>query len=75
MDLEHRLDANAPFDMQVSRDGLAIQLSEHDGDRTPRSVFLVSFAGVREPHEERKANHYGYWHPGARKVVRRDGRS
>ena len=54
--------------MQVSRDGLVIQLSEHYGDGTPGSVFFVSFEGVRELHAELAAKNYGYWRPGLGKT-------
>jgi hypothetical protein len=68
LDWEHRFDENAPLYMQVSRDGLAIQLSEHYGDGTPGSVFFDSFEGVRELHEELKSKNYGYWRPGLSKT-------
>jgi len=68
LDWEHRFDDNAPLFMQVSRDGLVVQLSEHYGDGTPGSVFFVSFEGVRELHAELCAKNYGYWRPGVDKT-------
>jgi hypothetical protein len=38
-DWEHRFDDTAPLYMQVSRDGLVLQLSEHYGDGPPGANF------------------------------------
>ena len=64
LDWEHRFEPTAPLYMQVSRDGLALHLSEHYGDGSPGTNFQVDFEGVKELHEELSAKNYPYWRPG-----------
>jgi len=63
VDWEHRFDPQAPVYMQVSRDGLAIHLSEHHGDGTPGSIVYVYMRGVEELHRELKEKNYRHNHP------------
>jgi catechol 2,3-dioxygenase-like lactoylglutathione lyase family enzyme len=64
VDWEHRFEPDAPVFMQVSRDGLAIYLSEHHGDGTPGSVAFVDVTGVRELHRELNDKKYRHNRPG-----------
>jgi catechol 2,3-dioxygenase-like lactoylglutathione lyase family enzyme len=64
VDWEHRFSDSAPRYMQVSRDGLVLQLSEHYGDGSPGSNFLVHFEGVLDLHAELSAKNYPFWRPG-----------
>ncbi len=50
--------------MQVSRQGLAIHLSEHHGDGTPGSVAYVYMKGVAELHRELSDKKYRHNRPG-----------
>src|SRR3954462_6029032 len=52
VDWEYRFDPTAPVYMQISRDGLALHLSEHHGDGTPGSIAYVYTTGVVELHRE-----------------------
>ena len=61
---EHRFEPDAPVFMQVSRGGLAINLSEHHGDGTPGSIFYVYMTGVRELHRELNDKKYRHNRPG-----------
>lgn len=65
VDGEHRLDPDAPLFMRISRDGLAIHLSEHHGDSTPGSHVYVYMSGVRALHRELAQKQYRYNRPGA----------
>jgi catechol 2,3-dioxygenase-like lactoylglutathione lyase family enzyme len=61
---EHRFEPDAPVFMQVSRGGLAINLSEHHGDGTPGSVVYVYMTGVRALHRELNDKKYRHNRPG-----------
>jgi catechol 2,3-dioxygenase-like lactoylglutathione lyase family enzyme len=61
---EHRFEPDAPVFMQVSRDGLAINLSEHHGDGTPGSIAYVYMTGVRGLHRELNEKKYRHNRPG-----------
>jgi len=63
-DREHRFEPDAPVFMQVSRDGLAINLSEHHGDGTPGSIAYVYMTGVRALHRELNEKKYRHNRPG-----------
>jgi hypothetical protein len=69
VDWEHRFEPNGPLDMQVSRDGLILQLSEHYGDGSPGTCFHVEFHGVEALHAELSAKAYPYWRPGITQTV------
>jgi len=64
VDWEHRFEPDAPVFMQISRDGLAINLSEHHGDGTPGSIAYVYMTGVRELHRELNEKKYRHNRPG-----------
>jgi catechol 2,3-dioxygenase-like lactoylglutathione lyase family enzyme len=64
VDWEHRFEPDAPVFMQISRGGLAINLSEHHGDGTPGSVAYVNMTGIRELHRELSEKKYRHNHPG-----------
>ena len=61
---EHRFEPDAPVFMQVSRGGLAINLSEHHGDGTPGSIVYVYMTGVRALHRELNDKKYRHNRPG-----------
>jgi len=64
VDWEHRFEPDAPVYMQVSRDGLAIHLSEHHGDATPGSHAYVYTKDVRLLHRELNEKKYRHNRPG-----------
>lgn len=64
VDWEHRFHPEAPVYMQVSREGLAIHLSEHHGDGTPGSIAYVYMTGVKALHSELSGKKYKYNRPG-----------
>lgn len=61
---EHRFEPDAPVFMQVSRGGLAINLSEHHGDGTPGSIVYVYMTGVKALHRELNDKKYRHNRPG-----------
>ena len=61
---EHRFEPDAPVFMQVSRAGLAINLSEHHGDGTPGSIVYVYMTGVEALHRELNDKKYRHNRPG-----------
>jgi len=61
---EHRFEPEAPVFMQVSRGGLAINLSEHHGDGTPGSIVYVYMSGVKALHRELIDRKYRHNRPG-----------
>jgi catechol 2,3-dioxygenase-like lactoylglutathione lyase family enzyme len=63
-DWEHRFDDNAPLYTQISRAGLILHLSEHHGDGTPGSSFIVTMTGLEANHRELSAKGYGHWRAG-----------
>jgi len=67
VDWEHRFEPDAPVYMQVSRDGLAIHLSEHHGDDTPGSTAYVYMSGVDALHREPIDKKYRHNRPGLQK--------
>ena len=52
VDWEHRFEPDLPLYMQVSRDGLILHLSEHQGDATPGSRIYVQIRGLDVLHRE-----------------------
>jgi len=64
IDWEHRFDDTAPLYAQVSRGGLILHLSEHHGDGSPGSNFIVTMTGVEAYHRELSSKGYGHWRPG-----------
>src|SRR4051812_20420576 len=64
LDFEHRLGANAPLFMQVSRGGMLLRLSEHHGDGTPGSIVTMVGVGIEAFHSELREKQYKYMNPG-----------
>lgn len=64
LDWDHRFDENAPLYRQISRNGLALHLSEHHGDGSPGVQVRVMMRGVREFNREINAKGYRYMRPG-----------
>jgi catechol 2,3-dioxygenase-like lactoylglutathione lyase family enzyme len=52
VDFEHRFEAGFPLYMQVSRGGLRLHLSEHNGDATPGSAVFIEMTGLDAFHAE-----------------------
>jgi uncharacterized glyoxalase superfamily protein PhnB len=64
VDWEHRFDEGSPAYMQVSRGGLVLHLSEHQGDCCPGSTVFVWMTGVEEFLREITSKGYQYLRPG-----------
>jgi catechol 2,3-dioxygenase-like lactoylglutathione lyase family enzyme len=64
MDWEHRFGPNFPIDMQVSRSGLTLHLSEHHGDASPGATVFVRIKGVDAFRAELIGKDYAYSKPG-----------
>jgi ribosomal-protein-alanine N-acetyltransferase len=54
---------DGPAYMQVSRDGLRLQLSSHHDDGTPGSVVLAMVQGVDDLHAELRERPYPFFNP------------
>ena len=52
LDWEHRFEPGFPLYMQVSRGGVRLHLSEHNGDGTPGTVVFVQTTGLDAFHAE-----------------------
>lgn len=64
VDWEHRFEPESPLYMQVSRDSLRLQLSEHHGDACPGSSTVVPTEDIEAYHAEITAKGYRYYRPG-----------
>lgn len=64
VDWEHRFEPELPLYMQISRDGIALHISEHHGDATPGSHVRVEVKGLREFHAELIGKKYKNNRPG-----------
>ena len=53
-----------PVYVQISRAGLVLHLSEHQGDCCPGSAVFVEVTGLEEFHREITAKKYPYMRPG-----------
>jgi hypothetical protein len=54
--------------MQVSRDGLVLQLSDHHGDGSPGVHITIEMEGIRAFHAEIAARPYNYFNPAVEKA-------
>jgi catechol 2,3-dioxygenase-like lactoylglutathione lyase family enzyme len=63
-DWRHQFEPDAPVYMQVSRDGVAIHLSEHHGDGTPGGSVRVEVEDIDAYNAEVLATKYRYYRPG-----------
>jgi hypothetical protein len=68
IDWEHRFGENFPLYMQVSRDGITIQLTEHYGDCIPGSRIRVLIKDLEKYNRELKEKDYRYYKPGTKKT-------
>lgn len=68
---EHHFDEGSPANIQVSRGGLTLHLSEHHGDCCPGSTVFVWMRGIEEFHREIMGKGYKYLRPGNRDDVLR----
>jgi len=57
-------DGDRPVYMQVSRDGLVLQLSSHHDDGTPGGAVLIEIDGIEALHAELRQTDYPYLNPG-----------
>lgn len=64
VDWEHHFDEQSPAYLQVSRDGLALHLTEHYGDCCPGSTVFLWMKGIEEFHQELSTKKYKYLRPG-----------
>ncbi|AHB47669.1 bleomycin resistance protein [Hyphomicrobium nitrativorans NL23] len=64
VDWTHRFKPDLPLYMQVSRNGIAIHVSEHHGDATPGSHVRVEVTGLAAFHAELTAKAYKNNRPG-----------
>jgi len=64
VDFEHRFEADLPLYMQVSRDGVALHLSEHHGDVTPGGAVRIEVDDVEALHAQLSSKKYKYARPG-----------
>jgi len=67
-DWEHRFDDGAPLYAQVSRDGVALHLSEHHGDCCPGAAIRLHWPDVAALHAELSTRNYRYARPGLEAV-------
>lgn len=58
LDWEHRFGDNFPLYAQVSRAGLILHLSGHNGDATPGSTVFVRMQGVKAYQQELASKDY-----------------
>jgi catechol 2,3-dioxygenase-like lactoylglutathione lyase family enzyme len=63
VDWEHRLQADFPLYLQVSRDGCTLHLTEHHGDCCPGAAVRVRTTELDALHAELSAKPYRYAHP------------
>jgi catechol 2,3-dioxygenase-like lactoylglutathione lyase family enzyme len=63
VDWEHRFSPEAPLYMQVSRDGMIVQLSDHHGDGSPGCRLSIEMEGIDAFHAEIAAKPYNYYNP------------
>jgi catechol 2,3-dioxygenase-like lactoylglutathione lyase family enzyme len=64
VEFEHRFNPDAPLYMGVSRDGCALNLSEHHGDGSPGASVRIAVSGIDAYHAELTGKNYRYYHPG-----------
>jgi uncharacterized glyoxalase superfamily protein PhnB len=64
IDFEHRFAADLPLYLQVSRDGVAVHLTEHHGDVTPGGAVRIEVDDIDALHAELTAKNYKYARPG-----------
>lgn len=67
-DWEHTFEDNMPVYMQISKDGLYLNLSEHHGDSTPGQRVFIECTGLKEYHKELIEKNYKYNKPGLEKA-------
>ena len=64
VDFEHRFEPDTPLYLQVSRDGVALHLSEHHGDATPGGAVRIGVDDIEAVHAELTSKKYKYARPG-----------
>mgnify|MGYP003383774951 CR=1 FL=1 len=64
VDFEHRFGPGMPLYMQVSRDGLVLHISEHQGDTSPAVRIYVRIRGLRDLYEELIGKPFKFDRPG-----------
>ena len=65
---EEQADPQGPRCMEISRGGMALNLSSHHGDGTPGSKVYFDVTGLKELHLEVTAKGYKFWKPGIEKT-------
>ncbi len=61
---EHRFEEGLPLYFEVSRDGVALHLTEHHGDCTPGSTVFIVVRDLAAFHAEVSAKGYAFNRPG-----------
>jgi catechol 2,3-dioxygenase-like lactoylglutathione lyase family enzyme len=64
VDWEHQFDGAGPVYMRVSRDDMALHLSEHHGDGSPGAQVFVWMTGLDALHAEVNSRGYAFMRPG-----------
>jgi uncharacterized glyoxalase superfamily protein PhnB len=67
IDWQHTFEEDSPIYMQVSREGIALHLSEHHGDSTPGSRVYIECTGLKEYHKSLIEQKYRNNRPGCEK--------
>lgn len=67
VDWEHRFEPGLPLFMQVSRDEIVFQITEHHGDGSPGVHVTVLVKGLEAFHAELTAKNYKNGRPGLHK--------
>ena len=63
-DWRGQFEPDAPIYMQVSRDGVALHLSEHHGDASPGATARVEVTDLDAYHAEVSSKGYRFYRPG-----------
>jgi hypothetical protein len=64
---EEQADPEGPRCMEISRGGMALNLSSHHGDGTPGSKVYFDVTGLKELHRDITSKNYKFWRPGIEK--------
>ncbi|EGL18257.1 MULTISPECIES: glyoxalase superfamily protein [unclassified Paenibacillus] len=64
LDWEQRFEPGMPLYMQISRDEIVLQLSEHYGDCSPGAALRIAVSGVEDLQKALIGKNYPYARPG-----------
>ena len=63
IDWQHRLEADFPLYLQISRGDCVLHLSEHHGDSTPGSALRIETDELEQFQQQLLAREYRFSHP------------